>query len=72
MFSPDLRRMAKSPTSCGISWMRMAKVVSRPMRVLARKLPPIARPCVKLSTLLANRFRYPAACERTQMGRKLT
>lgn len=57
--NPDLRRMAKSPTSWGISWKRMARVVRTPWGNDTRKLPPTARPWVKLSNELAIRFRYP-------------
>ena len=57
--NPDLRRMAKSPTSWGISWKRMARVVKTPWGNDTKKLPPTARPWVKLSNELAIRLRYP-------------
>lgn len=57
--NPDLRRMAKSPTSWGISWRRMARVVKTPWGNDTKKLPPTARPWVKLSNELAIRLRYP-------------
>ena len=49
--NPDLRRMAKSPNSCGISWRRMAAVVVRPSLKLAMNEVPTARPCSRLSVL---------------------
>lgn len=57
--NPDRNRMAKSPTSWGISCTNIAKVVKHPNLYDTKKAPPIERPCVKLSMAFAIRFRYP-------------
>lgn len=57
LVKPDLSKMAKSPTSWGISCTKMAKVVKSPSRRETRNAPPNERPCVKLSIVLAARFR---------------
>lgn len=57
--NPARSRIAKSPTSCGISCRRMAIVVRNPTFLLTRKLAATARPCVKLSMVLASKLRYP-------------
>lgn len=59
LVNPDLSRIAKSPTSCGISWTKIAIVVRTPRLGDTRKAPPKDRPCVKLSMTLASRFKYP-------------
>ena len=53
----DLRRIAKSPNSCGISCKRMAAVVVTPSLKLDRKEVPTARPCRRLLVQLAKRLR---------------
>jgi len=57
--NPDLRRIAKSPNSCGISCKRIAAVVVTPSLKLDRKDVPTARPWSRLSVQFASRFRYP-------------
>eukprot|EP00091_Calanus_sinicus_P007131 TRINITY_DN18023_c0_g1_i1.p1 TRINITY_DN18023_c0_g1~~TRINITY_DN18023_c0_g1_i1.p1 ORF type:complete len:175 (+),score=23.08 TRINITY_DN18023_c0_g1_i1:221-745(+) len=47
--NPLLRSIAKSPISCGISWIKMANVVMRPILKDVRKLLATASPCIKLS-----------------------
>ena len=42
--NPDRSRIAKSPISCGISWRRMAAVVSKPILGDIIKLPATANP----------------------------
>ena len=72
---PLLSKIAKSPTSCGISWIKIANVVMSPILKEARKLqcgycPDLfclvliyllatANPWMKLSIQLAARLRYP-------------
>src|SRR5699024_1958289 len=71
LLNPDLSKMAKSPTSCGISCTKIAKVVNEPSRKDTRKAPPSDNPCVKLSMVLANRFKYPLIWKIAQVVEKI-
>ena len=57
--NPLLSRIAKSPTSCGISCTSMATAVITPSLKLVRNEAATANPCTKLSIQFAKRFRYP-------------
>ena len=76
--NPARRRITKSLTSWGISWIRIQVVVRAPIcnnNLIStlqfcgenltlkdiKKLPPMARPWVKLSVKFAIKFRYPSA-----------
>ena len=54
--NPWLRRIAKSPTSCGTSWSKTASVVERPSLRECTKAAPSAKPSVKLWTVSAAMF----------------
>lgn len=58
--NPDRRRIAKSPTSCGISCSKMANVANTPCLNDTKNDPATASPWVKLSIEFASRFKYPA------------
>lgn len=57
LVKPDLRSMAKSPTSWGISCTKIAKVVKHPILQETRNAPPNDKPCVKLSIEFASKFK---------------
>ena len=56
---PLFSKMAKSPISWGISCIRIANTVVNPSLKEFKKLEATANPWIKLSMLLAKRFRYP-------------
>ena len=42
--NPDFIKIAKSPSSWGISWIKIHPVVTKPTLVLTKKAPPTANP----------------------------
>lgn len=59
LLNPLRRRIAKSPTSWGISCTKIVNVLRRPTRKEMRNDPPTDRPWVKLSRKFITRLRYP-------------